>query len=92
MIKNRTKLTLREFLKKNDIKIYQIQSISTRTVNNILKWCHSWAKHNKDYRWNLPYFPTESTISKLCLELGITYYDLEVLIINQHKSNKKLVK
>jgi len=90
-IKNRIKITFKEFLKKKGIKIYQIQSVSTRTVNNILKSEHSW-KYNKNYRWKLPYFPTERTISLLCLELDITYHDLEQLIQNQYKSNKKLVK
>jgi len=89
-VKNITKLSLKEFLKKKDIKLNQIQSISVRTMNHILKWGYEW-KHNKDYRWNLPYFPTESTVSKLSLELDITYEELVKLIENQFKSNKKLV-
>ena len=86
---NITKLTFKEFLSKKGINRPQIKSVSPRTIANIIEGDHGWAKHNKNYRWRLPYFPTESTISKLSLELEITYTQLETLIKNQFKSNKK---
>ena len=91
-VKNIAKLTLREFLTEKNIKQHETKEISTRTIKNILKGDHYWASCNKNYRWSLPYFPTEKTISKLSLELGITYEELKTLIKNQHKYNKKVAK
>lgn len=88
-------MTLEKFFKKQKINISQyrhlnnIKSVSYKTILNILSWKHDWEKYNKKYRWKLPYFPTERTISKLSIELWITYVELENMIRNQHKNNKK---
>jgi len=89
ILKNIKKITLKEFLKKKDIKLNWLKNTNYTTLRNILRWKHDWAKYNINYRGKLPYFPTERTMSKLSLELEITYQDLEILIKNQYKSNKK---
>ena len=83
--------TLKEFLKEKGIMQHNIKSIGIRTLKYILKGKHDW-QSNDNYRWRLPYFPTERTLSKLCLELEISYIDLVKLIENQHKSNKSIAK
>ena len=91
MAKSIAKQTLREFLKEKGIFLHQIKSVSTKTMKNISRWKNDW-QHNKNYRWQKEYFPTERTISKLSLELDITYEQLVTLIKNQFKFNKKLEK
>lgn len=82
------KLTLKQYLKENNIKYKDIKSISYTTLRNVIRWHHDW-QYNERYKGRLPYFPTVNTIISLSWELNLSYVDLEKLIINQHKSNKK---
>ena len=79
------KLTLRQFLKMKGIKLYQIEKVCEKTMNNILRGSCT-TKFDKDYRWRWSYFPREDTLSKLSLELKITYEELVRLIENQYKN------
>ncbi len=89
MTKNIKNITLKDFLKKKDINLNWIKCRGYTTIRNIIRGYHDWAKYNKDYRWKNPYFPSETTLSLLSLELEITYIELVILIENQYKVNKK---
>lgn len=88
---NISKMTLTDFFNFYNIKLNSMESVGYTTIRNIIRGHHD-GKYNKNYRAKLPYFPTERTLSKLSLELGITYMELVRLIENQYKINKKVAK
>ncbi len=87
--KNTTKITFKEYLIVKGIKYKDIKKVGYTTLRNIVRWYHDW-KYNDNYKWRLPYYPTERTIVNLSKELGITFEKLDKLIQNQYIKNKRL--
>ena len=86
-VKNTIKVTFKEYLIVRGIKYKDIKKVSYITLRNIIRWYHDW-KYNENYKWRLPYYPTQKTINKLSEELNINYEKLDNLIKNQHRKIK----